>query len=37
MVGKYKIDAYQIMETGIYGKKKPVIPTTFNKVLYNNI
>ena len=37
LIWKRKLDAYQIMETGIHGVKKPTVPKEFNKMLYNNI
>ena len=37
MQKKHNIDVYSIMETGIYDKKKPHIPKSFDKQLYNNI
>ena len=37
LVKNNRIDAYLVMETGIYNKKKPHIPICFDKVLANNV
>ena len=37
LVKKEEISILTAIETGVYGSKKPHIPITFDKQLYNNI